>query len=77
MFLTPCSELFLHADDLVLLIGHTFFFYCEWRMNCFDNNVQDTYDTRLDFCRIIIQAFEWDFFVYIWSLNNIGLEQYP
>lgn len=46
-------------------------------MNCFDNNVQDTYDTRLDFCRIIIKAFEWDFFVYIWSLNNIGLEQYP
>lgn len=46
-------------------------------MNCFDNNVQDTYDTRLDFCRIIIQAFEWDFFVYIWPLNNIGLEKYP
>lgn len=46
-------------------------------MNCFDNDVQDTYDTRLDFCGIIIQAFEWDFFVYIWSLNNIGLEQYP
>lgn len=78
MFLILCLEfLVLYVGDFVLLMEQVIiFFYCEWRMNCFDNNVQDIYDIRLDFCRIIIKVFEWDFFVYIWFLNNIGLEKY-